>query len=242
MLLDGKDFLFLAEPFEAGRSMYFQLRSTWTRRKLAGSHFAAALDWLVRFQKATWVEDAEVQQDDVGRRIGDALFHLRQIKMSPPEKAMIEHLGRLAWEMRSEKIPLTACHGDFWGRNILVHDGKAKVVGWQDFRTRGLPFNDLFLFAVSYGLSFPWKRGQWAHPRPAFRTTLLERSWLSEHVERFLLGYCQKMNLPPRLLDLFLPLFLAEQMIEQRQGGGEFHVWRDLFRDYAEQGGCVFLA
>ncbi|HSR68289.1 MAG TPA: hypothetical protein VLU25_10135 [Acidobacteriota bacterium] len=241
MYVEGEDFAFLAEPFQAGRSMYFQLRSTWSRRKLAGTHFSTALDWLVRFQKASWVEDARVQQDEVGERIGAALLHLRQVRMSAPERAMIEHLGHLAWELRSERIPLTAAHGDFWVRNVLLDEGRAKVVGWQDFKTRALPFADLFLFAVSYGLSFPWKRGQWAHPRPAFRTTLLERSWLSEHVERFLLGYCQKMNLPPRLLDLFLPLFLAEQMIEQRQEGGEFHVWRELFRDYAEQGGCVFL-
>ncbi|MBI4468909.1 MAG: hypothetical protein HY650_06275 [Acidobacteria bacterium] len=110
------------------------------------------------------------------------------------------------------------------------------MTDWEEFKTRSPPFSDLFLFATSYGLSFPWKLGRWTEPAVAFRATYFAVTWLARLVREFFLTYCQTMETTPRLLGIFFPVFLAEQALEQRGKSGA-RAWRNLFHFYAQREG-----
>jgi hypothetical protein len=244
LLRECGGFTFLAHPFMPGRSVFYELRNAWRPRQNAAHHLSAGLDWLMRFQRAAWIESVELRREPVISYISGILSELRRATpLSPREKIMIDYLGKLAWELKLERIPLSVSHGNFWPRNMIWREGQLHVLGWEDFSTLSLPFKDLFLLPLSYGLSFPWKRGQWVHPVSAFAFTFLERNWFSRLAQDYFATYCRKMNLDARLLDLFLPLFLTEQFIQEKKkgAGGEPFLWRDFIREYAERGGCALL-
>jgi hypothetical protein len=138
------------------------------------------------------------------------------------------------------------------------------VVDWEGFKSQSTPFWDLFLFVTNYGLSYPWRLGRWAEPAIAFRATYLEVSWLAQLVREYLLTYCQRMEVSPRLLEVFFPVFLAERALEEREktdprrtrndtkvlretscdfvdrngdGTSEVRTWRTLFQEYAHRDG-----
>ncbi len=239
----GSHTMFL-QPFIEGRPLSVQLRNSWNPRALASRQFSMAADWLSTFHRASTQGRSALGGDLAGEYIANILKGLRGVtSLSDRERQMLDHLSHLAWDLRSEEVPIVGCHGNFWARNIFEDEGEVRVLGWSDFRDRRLPFRDLLLFAISYGLIYPWKRGNRVYPVPAFSASLLERTWLSERIRDFLRGYCRVMGLEERLLDLFLPLFLAEQVIVERglARNHEAQTWRSLFREYAERGGFVWF-
>ena len=245
LLRECGGFTFLAHPFMPGRSVFYELRNAWRPRKNAARHLSSGLEWLMHFQKAAWIESVELRQEPVMSHISGILSELRRATpLTAREQVMIDYLGKLAWELRHERIPLSVSHGNFWPRNMIWREGRMHVLGWEDFTNLALPFKDLFLFPLSYGLSYPWKRGQWIHPQAAFACTFLERNWLSKLVQDYFATYCRQLNMDVRLLDLFLPLFLTEQFVQEKKKGanGEPFLWRDLIREYAQRGGCPLFS
>ena len=96
----------------------------------------------------------------------------------------------------------SAVHGDFWSRNVLTDErGAVSVVDWEHFVAAGSPFIDLFHYALTYGLSYPWKAGYgYVEPEDAFRKTFVETNRVSRAVRRYLHDYCDRTGLPHAVL------------------------------------------
>lgn len=239
----------LLETYMPGRSIYFDMRNTWHPRRRASDHFQRAQDWLVQFQQATKMREVRLDEWTIRDHVLYPLENFQQHSdSSPHERDMIHHTIQLAHKLRGERLPLVARQGDFWARNLIVNGNTVGVVDWERFRQRSTPFSDLFMFATSYGLSYPWKVGRWAEPVAAFRATYLERSWLAHLVQEYLLAYCQAMQVSPEMLEVFFPVFLAERALEEKELSGLAGswepqtgkwLWRSLFHEYAHHGGSV---
>jgi hypothetical protein len=81
-------------------------------------------------------------------------------------------------------------HGDFWPGNVLLDDdGRVAVVDWEHFTPKASPAVDLFHYALTYGLNYPWKRYDRLEPEEAFRKTFVERNHVSRAVVRYLRTY-----------------------------------------------------
>lgn len=104
-------------------------------------------------------------------------------------------------EVDGTSVPMTAVHGDYWPRNLLRdRAGGVGVVDWEAFDRAGSPFVDLFHYALTYGISYPFRGYRRVDPELAFAKTFLDRTHVSRAVRRYLLTYTRKRDLPPRLL------------------------------------------
>jgi hypothetical protein len=105
---------------------------------------------------------------------------------------------------------LSASHGDFWARNLLLSDdGRVGVVDWELFALAESPFFDLFHFPLTYGLSYPWIRYQRLAPEKAFAKTFLETNGVSRAVRRYLKTYAAMRQISPQRLEEAFRRFLA---------------------------------
>lgn len=104
----------------------------------------------------------------------------------------------------------TAVHGDFWLRNVLIDAaGGIGVVDWEHFVSDGSPFVDLFHYALTYGVSYPFRLYRPADAELAFARTFLERSRVSRAVRAYLLAYLRMRRLPPEVLAPAFRRFVA---------------------------------
>lgn len=200
-----------------GRSGYVELYQGLHPERLPRSHFAAALAWLVAFQEATRRPGHSYapQDEPVGRRWSDG------DDPTPP------WFDSLRDDCDRAGLPLSAVHGDFWIRNLLMRrhadsmrswrDG-ACVVDWEHFEPAGSPFTDLFHFAITYVLNFPWSRYRRRAPLEAFRLGFLKENAVSREVREFLMGYCSRTGTDPRLLAPLAHMHLLERARQDRDG------------------------
>lgn len=110
-----------------------------------------------------------------------------------PGRAVRRHFEAAAdWLARFHRAT-GASHGDFWARNLLVGpDGRASVVDWEHF-TPEAPFHeDLFHFALTYGLNYPWERWRRLPAEEAFRRTFVEDNRVSRAVAAYFTRYAEK--------------------------------------------------
>jgi hypothetical protein len=113
-----------------------------------------------------------------------------------PGRAVERHFqAAAAWLARFHRATriardLAAAHGDFWARNLLLGpDGEAAVVDWEHFREEAPFWEDLFHFALTYGLNYPWRRWRRLPPEAAFRRTFLEKNRVSRAVSAYFARY-----------------------------------------------------
>jgi len=161
----------------------------WPRRRVE-RHLLAAADWLSRFHIATRSDSPAPPPEDEARRIGQTLAAAGR-DQEP------EDLAELLETARRHHLPCSAVHGDFWARNLLLCGDRVGVVDWEHFRDVGSPLEDLFHFALSYGLNYPWSRYRRLPPLEAFRHTFLERNPVSRAVRRYFEAYGSRTGLPP---------------------------------------------
>ena len=233
----------LLETVLPGRSMYRDLRNSWQPQALAARHLRLAQEWLVRFQRSTLASDGPADEALIREQVIAPLE--RHAPRSTRERQMIEQAIETAHRLRGERLPLVAQQGDFWPRNLLVHGGRVGVVDWERFHPCCAPFADLLMFATSYGLSYPWRWGRWADPVAAFRATYLSRSWLARCVRELVHSHCRRMQVTPAWLDVFFPVFLAQQVsqaqpaaLDDEHTSGR-QLWTQLIGEYAHQGGSA---
>ncbi len=205
-----------------GRSAYIDLYQGLDPGRHVAVHFAAALDWLVRFHTATRVPGRVYRPDrDPVLRAWLAARHGRTL---PWYDRLLELCARAP-------VPLAAGHGDFWARNLLLpreagsdaaQPPAAAVVDWERFSPEAPPFDDLFHFALTYGLNYPWSRYRRRCPLEAFRLTFLADNAVSREVRRFLNGYCERTGLDPALL---LPLACVHLLARAQRADRDDSVW-----------------
>lgn len=244
--ISAKALTVMLETVLPGRSMYRDLRNSWWPRRLVARHLHLAQDWLIRFQQSTVIGDGPADESIIREHITAPLEAFRQLTpLSMHEQQMIDQALETARRLRGERLPVVAQQGDFWARNLVVQNGRVGVVDWARFHPRQAPFADLFMFATSYGLSYPWRWGCWADPVAAFRATYLSRSWLARSVHDWVHTYCRRMRVSSAWLDVFFPVFLAQQVcqaqpsaLDDDRNSGQ-QLWRQLIGEYAQQGGSV---
>jgi aminoglycoside phosphotransferase len=128
-------------------TLYLQWRHARNPSRVAAD-FAAVGAWLADFQRATAGELANLDMDGgVSKRLRGRF---------PEDKELDADLERLAGiheRLRSNAVPRTAVHGDFWSGNLLM-DGRrlTGVVDWEAGSISGEPVRDLVRFALMYGL------------------------------------------------------------------------------------------
>jgi hypothetical protein len=215
-LFDDRGMSVFAESYLGGRSMYFEMRNGWFPRRRVREHFRLARRWVVEFQKATAAGEARLGDEALGEFVTRPLREYRRLcARSQAEREWAARATKLARELKDERVPLVGRQGDFWARNLLVKGDSLGVVDWERFGERSTPFYDLFLFAASYGLSYPWRLGRWAEPSVAFRATFREGGWLSHVVRQYLRAYCDSAGVSPKLLELFFYVFMAERALDE---------------------------
>lgn len=160
----------LLTSFVAGRTLDSELARRPAAERTLASQFESAATWLACFHITTR---------------GDRVLTLEDPKV---------------------RLPLSASHGDFWTRNILArHRGPAVggpklevsgVVDWEHFSSEAPPHEDLFHFALTYALNYPWSPYRKKSPSDAFRLGLVESTPVSRSIRAGLASYCDLTGLP----------------------------------------------
>jgi hypothetical protein len=197
-----------------GRSAYVEMQSALRPRLGVARHFAEAAAWLARFHRAT--------------RRPDRTFVPAHEPAAGPEAATgspglpwIEEVARLCVE---RPLLLSASHGDFWARNLLLDGGgSAAVVDWEHFCEEAPPFEDLFHFPLTYGLNYPWSGGRRRAPEAAFRLTFIEDNHVSRQVRAYFRLYCAETGVAPDILAPLFHLYLTTRF--SRRADAEGGLW-----------------
>lgn len=226
-----------------------------------GADFGAAGRWLARFQRDSaqgWLDcnEAFLAQS------GAVLARYRAAHgWGPQEHSFMNGLEALAASLRGVRVPVSAVHGDYCLGNILVSGSAVTgVVDWELGQDVGLPFTDLFKFTTSYasyldralppadgGLAghpgWSAARDTWAGPGAwpnlvGFLYAFNGSGWFPRIVHDYLADGYDRLGVPDRVQDLFLPLFVAQQATTltdpvYRNG------YRDLFRILAGRPGGI---
>jgi hypothetical protein len=120
------------------------------------------------------------------------------------------HLRGAAQWLAAFHAATGAAHGDFWPGNVLLEGNRViGVVDWEHYRPQASPYVDLFHFALTYGLNFPWKYYRYAAPEQAFAATFVEDNPVSRAVRAYLGDYASATRTPLARIDDAFREFLA---------------------------------
>jgi len=251
-----------AEQYMPGRSMYFEMRNSWAPRRHVERHFELACNWLIAFQKATQVGDGRLGDPGVHDIVTAPLAEYQ--RLFSPAAAEGEFIAGIIGKRQAfdgARLPVVANQGDFWARNLILQRAGLGVLDWESYSARGSPLFDIFLFATSYGLSYPWELGRWTEPAAAFRATYTANGWMARSVRRHLIDFCERAEVSPKLLEVCFPAFLAERAIDEvnhsvphsasfeaegasgdrarYEVSAKGQMWRRLFQEYARMAGSA---
>ena len=237
----------VVERYVGGRSMYFEMRNGWLPRRHTARHFRQAHDWLRAFQTATGATEMRIGTPDAEPFLGDVLRQFEQRCLpDEPERAFLAQLSEHLNGLRDLPVPLVARHGDFWAGNVVPTRDGVGVFDWERFAARGLPFDDLLMFAATYALNYPWKLGRYDDPAQAFSRMCSGGGWMHRLVGRHLLRHCADLGLPAETLRIFVSVFLLARVVEAATHGAEASsatppqaargmgrgTWRSMLREY----------
>lgn len=245
---------FVAEASMSGASMYFTMRNSLLPQRCAEEHFSRSLGWLISFQKETQTGEATLGDGTVADFVIEPLRAFERFCLpGASERRLIAALERKAEALKDERVPICASHGDFWAGNLIVSREGVGVCDWEGFIEHSFPFHDLLMFITSYGLNFPWRLGRYAESHLAFNATFSGEGWMAQLVRRHLTRYCAAIGVTPKLLEVFLPVFLAMRAVEENAASrsviegqeaeaspqsrlgpyAKMPMWRALFQEYA---------
>ena len=183
-----------------GRAMYVDLSRHVFPRRLVRRHLRTAARWLAEFHLATREAERTIDAGVLEESLGGA--------NAPP---------RLGEMLSRNPIRFSAGHGDYWARNLLQRVDRSDeaasvdpsgVVDWESFRRQAPPWEDLFFFALSYGMNYPWSGYHRLPAEDSFRRTFIEENDVSREVRRYFAVYCARTAIPWDLLEPLLHLHL----------------------------------
>lgn len=173
-----------------GISAYVEMRNRLLPWRRIPVHLSAAARWIARFQQAT-KSGATFDPMPWAERVGiDA--------------------SELAPHRRELALPLSAAHGDFWPRNLLV-GSPSRVVDWEHFRELAPPFEDLFHFAVSCALETPDRLYRRVDPEVAFADFFVRGGKHRAPMQRYFATYCSATGISRAVLGTLLRGFLLDR-------------------------------
>jgi aminoglycoside phosphotransferase (APT) family kinase protein len=205
----------LALTWLPGRSAYAEMHTRLAPAGAVEEHFERAARWLARFHEATAIRGETLQPAEREGEIRETLA----------ARGLTAHPGWFArlcdWCTRHPVSPVRS-HGDFWARNLLISGRDVSgVVDWEQ-SANGSPFDDLFHFAASYGLSYPWRRYRRASPEEALRRTFLVEGRVSRAVRAYLHAYCRDRGFEASELGSWFRLFV---LARAQAGAPKGEVW-----------------
>lgn len=146
-------------------------------------------------------------------------------------------LMQLAEVYRGLKIPLTGSHGDFWAGNILIDGSRINIIDWEDYAPNQSPTWDIFLFAVTYAFTYPWRKWRKLDKESAFKRAFLAEGWLPAQLRAFVHQSLKAVHLPTEAAHLLFCLFLLELAVPgaaHSQGRTAQHErWQNILQLYA---------
>jgi aminoglycoside phosphotransferase (APT) family kinase protein len=184
-------------------TLYLQWRHVRVASRVMAD-FAAVGSWLADFQRATSGELRAVDMDGgVTERLRARFGEERHLD------ADLDWLARIHERLRSDAVPRTAVHGDFWSGNLLM-DGRrlAGVVDWEAGSISGEPVRDLVRFPLMYALYLDrrTRRGRRVAGHPGLvagawgagiEYALDGAGWFPEHFRAFLRDGLARLGASP---------------------------------------------
>jgi hypothetical protein len=205
---DGWESLALA--WLPGRSGYAEMHTRIVPAAAVAAHFRNAASWLARFHDATRVPE---------RVLGPAQLLDAVSGLETSARAVdTEWFAKLCDSCDHRPVQTVTSHGDYWARNVLfVRSRTSAVIGgvvdWEHSCAGASPFDDVFHFALTYGLSYPWSRYRRANPVEAFGRTFLDENRVSRGVRQYLRAYCRERGLDANVLALWFRCFLLARAV-----------------------------
>lgn len=217
----------LAVTWLPGRSAYVDMHKALNPGSAIGDHFDLAAGWLARFHSATAVPGSRVSVPPA---------------LSCGDGPVPDWLRRLQEAVSASPVRAVRAQGDFWARNVLLErvDGGARIAGvvdWEDSHEPATPYDDLFHFALTYGLNYPWLRYRRAGAAEAFRRTFIDENRVSRAVRRYFRRYCDDRGLEVRLLEPWFRCFLRDG---GRRPGSKDFPWMQCEETLGAAGRSVF--
>ena len=125
------DKLVYFEEAVPGRSLPFLWASSpfWAKRRAISRLMQRLGEWLWDFYCNIGIQEKQLTTEDV-QRLFLVSFRTYEAKhmLDSVEREFLSKLEDLTSSLVGTTLPLTGCHGDFWGGSILVDEGKIKII------------------------------------------------------------------------------------------------------------------
>jgi hypothetical protein len=190
--------------------------------------------WLTRLRTATSAGTVELTPTSFVELVEATISRYRAlIGCGEWEDQLFTGLVRDSNRFAGVVLPLSFVHGDFAIGNILTDRGAVSgVVDWELARDRDLPIYDVLKFVTSYSGYLDRAAGDghggvaghpdWVRWRGRLGAdewsnavgmiyALYGEGWYPDAVRRYLDEQAASLGVPREVIDLFLPVFLAEQ-------------------------------
>jgi hypothetical protein len=205
-------------------------------RKQIGRFLHQVKEWLLQFQKETQEGDVEITDEWIDLKIRPMVDQYRSLYPCTPEEEVFfsEYLEGWRPYFRT-RIPVVACHGDFWAGNMLMEGETLSVFDWTFSKRKALPFDDLLLFISSF-LVGPSEREEGDNNIKSFEKMFFSGHWFSQQVGELVSKFFFHHKLSPRMIFQIFPLFLIKMAIRKED---EYHIqrnpfWRDRLAFYIQ--------
>ena len=162
--------------------------------------FRDSLEWLLTFHEATTSHVAPLSMELINKTILKVVQEGQSYgRLSPSENSLIQKIVEKARQSIGLVVPVGWIHGDFWPRNILVSHDSFTIIDWEHCKDNALPFLDLFIFCLGYGLSLEPQGDD--RVIKSFRKTFFTPGIVSDASEMFLLEYMKRRGIDPILVN-----------------------------------------
>lgn len=227
-----------------GRSLPFLWARSpfWAKRRVISQLMEKLSDWLWDFYSNIGIQEKKLTIEDIQMMF---LVPLRTYEakhiLDSVEKEFLLKFESSTGNLVGTILPLTGCHGDFWGGSILVGEGKIKVIDWEFFRMFHLPLYDLFSLAIHPGFSFGKVYGStlFYEFKSCFR-----RNWFIDLSKVTINRLSQRLNLNTSILKLLFIMVLIQLSNERDSTENKIEMgnqWRTFLRFYMEHENQCYL-
>ena len=228
---DWKGLYYYAQYYIPGE----MLRETIDENRSYGDptqNIRSAYEWLLGFQEATF--------KGVNRLDGLELNNLLNVYRNAfsPAKEEEAFLGSIESAIEAyggREVGVVACHGDFFPGNILINEGRVRVIDWRFLKHSHHPYFDFFSLLLTFYTS---KNGvtEIDDYEGHFGKLFFEEHWMKDFFVGLSREYARKNKIEQPLFNLMLELTLLEWSTKEYSISGaaneQDRIWRRRFVYY----------
>ncbi len=186
-------------------------------------HHRIVLNWLLDFQKNTQKGFLNVSEFEKMNRVMLDIF-----KRSVIDSDLIDRIGeRIEIFLKFVKqinIPLCSQHGDFYYRNILIHQDKVTVIDWELFEESGDPLFDFVFYILGSSIfqaNIHRSSNNLRYKRNCYKA-------INNLIEQF----AEAKNIPTRLILQSFPYVILKCYCRSIEGADNRHLSPNTYTDY----------